>query len=87
MHGNLTLLHSEEQEGVEVVPAYLASSTGSDVTYVAVSDAMVALYSHSNIWYRIHSPRPLGTSMFISHFPVCPTHGIKLIRLNVISKI
>src|SRR3954466_3895781 len=35
--------------------------------------------------FHIPSSGPSGTSALLSHLPVCPTHGIKLIRLNAIN--
>src|SRR3954468_18037668 len=42
----------------------------------------------SSFLLGLHMPSsgPSGTSALLSHLPVCPTHGIKLIRLNAINK-
>src|SRR3954470_18300565 len=36
--------------------------------------------------FHIPSSGPSETSALLSHLPVCPTHGIKFIRLNAINK-
>src|SRR3954465_7115505 len=42
----------------------------------------------SSFLLGLHRPSsgPSGTSALLIHLPVCPTYGIKLIRLNTINK-